>query len=147
MKTNRLVGATALAAALALLGGCQMMGSPAASSHTQVVTLTGKNEVPPNDSTAVGQGTVTVTPDRSVKVKVTVSGMAATAAHIHEGASGSNGPVIVPLDKSGDNEFVSKAEAKLTEAQYDAFKASRTYLNVHSTKHAGGEVRAQLQGR
>jgi hypothetical protein len=37
--------------------------------------------------------------------------MTATAAHIHEGASGSNGPVIVPFTKTSDNTFEAPAGA------------------------------------
>jgi hypothetical protein len=72
--------------------------------------------------------------------------MAATAAHIHEAAAGANGPVIVPFTKSGDNTFVAAEGAKMTEAQYEAFKAGRTYVNVHSNEHKAGEIRAQLKG-
>ena len=152
MITQRWAAAAAMAGAVALLSGCNTMnnalhGRPAGSgSNVQHVTLTGKSEVPVNDSTAIGQGDVTVASDRSVKVHVIVSGMTSTAAHIHEGAAGANGPVIVPLEKSAENTFVAKADAKLTETQYEAFKAGRTYLNVHSAKHPGGEIRAQLKG-
>ena len=44
-----------------------------------------------------GTATVRVGADRSVTVNITVSGMTPTAAHIHQGAAGANGPVIVPL--------------------------------------------------
>jgi hypothetical protein len=35
--------------------------------------------------------------------------------------------------------------AKLTDAQYDAFKAGRLYVNFHSAQHKGGEIRAQVR--
>ena len=38
------------------------------------------------------------------------------------------------------------ADAKLTEAQYAAYKAGNLYVNVHSAKNPGGEIRAQLKG-
>lgn len=147
MKRNTWTGTLVLASALGLLAGCNtmsnMMGGDHAGHH---VTLSGKSEVPPNDSSATGSGMVMVGSDRSVKARVTVSGMTATAAHIHEGAANANGPVIVPLEKSGDNTFVSKPDAKLTDSQYQSYKAGRTYLNVHSAAKPGGEVRAQLGG-
>ena len=37
--------------------------------------------------------------------------------------------------------------ARLTEAQYASYKAGNLYLNVHSARHPGGEVRAQITGR
>jgi hypothetical protein len=110
------------------------------------VTLSGASEVPPVTTTATGTGTITIDADRSVKGSVTVKDMTATASHIHEGAAGTNGPVIVPFTKTGDNTFAPAADAKLTEAQYTAYKAGNLYVNVHSAKNAGGEVRAQLKG-
>lgn len=111
------------------------------------VTLAGSNEVPAVTSSASGSGTVTVNADRTVTGRITVSGMTATAAHIHQGAPGANGPVIVPFVMQGDNTFVAKEGAKMTEDQYSAYKAGNTYVNVHSAKNPGGEVRAQLKGR
>ncbi|HXX82678.1 MAG TPA: CHRD domain-containing protein [Casimicrobiaceae bacterium] len=101
--------------------------------------------MPPVSTTAAGTGTVTIAPDRSVTAKITVTGMTATAAHIHEGAAGANGPVIVPFTKTADNTFAAPDGAKLTEAQYAGFKAGNLYVNVHSAKNPGGEVRAQLK--
>lgn len=149
MDTKRkLLVAMAAVGITGLMGGCKAMqdAMPGGGGHTQMVTLTGANEVPPVSSGATGTATVTVKPDRSVSAKVTVSGMTATAAHIHEAAAGANGPVIVPFTKSGDNTFVAADGAKMTEAQYEAFKAGRTYVNVHSNEHKAGEIRAQLKG-
>ena len=153
MNTNqrRLALGLAVAGALALLGGCETMhrmtGSDAkAGGGTQQVTLSGRNEVPPVTTEASGSGTVTVKADRSVDVRITVQGMTPTAAHIHTGAAGANGPVAVPLTKSGDSAFTAAPGAKFTEAQFESYKAGNTYLNVHSAKHPGGEIRAQLKG-
>ena len=110
------------------------------------VVLTGLNEVPPVATTAAGSGTVTINPDRTVTVIIAVAGMTATAAHIHEGAPGTNGPVIVPLGKTGDNTFAAPDGAKLTESQYASYKAGNLYINVHSANHPSGEIRAQLKG-
>jgi CHRD domain-containing protein len=149
MRRRTLVGAMAVAGAMGILAGCsqmkQMMGGESAGA-TQNITLSGNNEVPPVATPASGSGTVTVNPDRSVTVRITVTGMTATAAHIHEGAAGVNGPVIVPFTKSGDNTFVAPPGSKFTESQYAAFRAGNTYVNVHSAKNPPGEVRAQLRG-
>ena len=74
----------------------------------------------------------------------TVPTVAGTAAHIHFGAKGKNGPVIVPLAKKGDTYSVPEGR-KLTAAQMKAFKAGELYVNVHTARHKGGEVRAQIQ--
>jgi len=137
------IAALALAGAVGMLAGCQSMETMQGS---QQVALSGSNEVPPVTTTANGTGTVTIGADRSVKAMITVSGMTATAAHIHEAAAGANGPVIVPFTKTGDNAFAAPDGAKLTESQYASFKAGNLYVNVHSAKNPGGEVRAQLKG-
>jgi len=137
-------------AAAALASGCTQMHNMMygdGKSSGESVTLSGSNEVPPVTSSASGNGTVTVNSDRTVTGRITVSGMTATAAHIHQGAPGANGPVIVPFVMQGDNTFVAKEGAKLTEEQYTAYKSGNTYLNVHSAKSPGGEIRAQLKGR
>ena len=155
MNTKRkLIAALAAVGVAGIMGGCQAMkdampGSAAPTAgggHTQMVTLAGANEVPPVNTSATGTATITVKPDRTVTARVTVSGMNATASHIHEAAAGANGPVIVPFTKSGDNTFVAAEGAKMTEAQYEAFKAGRTYVNVPSTENKAGEIRAQLKG-
>ncbi len=141
--TRKWVGSSvAFLAAVGLLAACQSMGPAMA----QQITLSGSNEVPPVTTTATGTAMVTIGDDRSVKATVTATGMTATASHIHEGAAGANGPVIVPFTKTGDNTFAAPDGAKLTEAQYASYKAGNLYVNVHSAKNPGGEIRAQLKG-
>lgn len=106
--------------------------------------LTGSEEVPPVSTSATGEANFTVGSDGSVKGCVTTTGVQGTAAHIHQGAKGQNGGVIVPLAKSGDK-YCAADGAKLTEAQLSAFKAGNTYVNVHSAANKGGEIRAQLK--
>ena len=136
------VATMALAGAVGILASCQSMETMSG----QQVTLSGSNEVPAVATSASGSGTVTIKDDRSVSVHIMVTGMTATAAHIHEAAAGANGPVIVPFTKTGDNVFDAAAGAKLTDAQYAAYKAGNLYVNVHSAKNPGGEIRAQLKG-
>jgi hypothetical protein len=109
------------------------------------VTLEGKQEVPQVNTSASGSGTITVSPDKSVSGSVTTSGIAGTMAHIHEGATGKNGGVVVPLTKSGENGWVVPAGAKLSDGQYKAFKAGDLYVNVHSAANKGGEIRGQVK--
>ena len=135
--------ALVLTGAAAMLAGCQSMAPMMAG---QEIVLSGSNEVPPVTTSASGTGTVTINADRTVSAKITVTGMTATASHIHEGAAGANAPVIVPFVKTGDNTFAAPDGAKLTESQYASYKAGNLYVNVHSAKNPGGEVRAQLKG-
>ena len=117
----------------------------AASAADVTVKLSGSQEVPAVTTSASGNGTLTVGAGRAINGSVTTSGLAGTAAHIHMAAEGQNGPVIIPLVKSGDNGWVVGPGAKLTDAQYDAFKAGNLYVNVHSETHKGGEIRGQIK--
>jgi len=144
MSTTRIARIFLAAAAIGIGACAQQMQDMDAG---QQVRLWGSNEVPPAGTQAYGTGVVYVMPDRSVSVTLSVVDMVPTAAHIHEGAAGTNGPVIVPLVKISENAFVAPDGAKLTEAQYTAYKAGNLYINVHSTKYPGGEVRAQLASR
>lgn len=144
---RKLIAAMAIVAAATVLGSCTSMGPMGGMSNTQTLTLSGANEVPPVvGSPMSGTATVTINPDRTVSVKVAVTGMAATASHIHEGAPGTIGPVIVPFTKTGDNAFASPDGAKLTESQYASYKAGNLYVNVHSAAHPIGEIRAPIKG-
>ena len=116
----------------------------AASAEGLKVTLSGDQEVPRVSTAASANGTITVSPDKSVSGSITVAGMEATAAHIHEGARGKSGPVIIPLTKGSDDTWSVRAGAKLTDAQYKSYLAGDLYVNVHSAAHKGGEIRAQL---
>jgi hypothetical protein len=143
LRQRAVLSAIALVGALGIVVGCTSMSQ---SMSGQQVVLSGSNEVPPVTTPASGTGTVTINPDHTVSASITVTGMTATASHIHEGAAGTNGPVIVPFTKTGDNTFAAPAGAKLTDSQYASFKAGNLYVNVHSAKNPGGEIRAQLKG-
>jgi len=124
-----------------LLAGCATMNSGNAVN----VKLIGANEVPALNIATSGSGSFTVGADKSVSGSVTTYGVAGTAAHIHVGAYGNNGPVAIPLTKTSDNTWSVPAGAKFTDEQYQAYKAGETYVNVHSVEHKGGEVRGQLR--
>lgn len=141
--------ALAVACALAFTAGCNTMSNMMhgdRKSTSESVNLAGSNEVPAVTSSASGSGTVSVSGDCSVTANITVTGMTPTAAHIHMAEPGKNGGVIVPFVKQGENTFVAPPGAKLNEEQCRAYKSGNTYVNVHSAKNPGGEIRAQLKG-
>jgi hypothetical protein len=119
--------------------------APFALAKDIPVKLTGAQEVPAVSSAAAGTGTQSIGEDKSVKGSVTTTGVEGTAAHIHLGATGKNGPPIIALVKSGDNHWSVPANSQLTDEQYKSFKNGELYVNVHSAAHPGGEIRAQLQ--
>ncbi|WP_038488668.1 CHRD domain-containing protein [Collimonas arenae] len=125
-----------------LLGACSTMSMD--QSHTSEVTLDGAHEVPPTGSAASGSGTIMIAADKSVSGTVNTRGIQGKVAHIHEGALGKNGPVLIPLQKTGDDTWVVPAGAKLTDAQYASYMAGNLYVNVHSATNPAGEIRGQL---
>jgi hypothetical protein len=135
-------------AAIVALAGCAGMRDkmPAwmPGSGAIKVSLTGAEQNPPVNTEGKGSGSFRVAEDGTISGSVTTEGVKGTMAHIHQAAKGQNGPVIVPLTKNGDTYSVPEGR-KLTQAQMDALKASNLYVNVHSDRYKGGEVRAQLQ--
>ncbi|MFA7268590.1 MAG: CHRD domain-containing protein [Sterolibacterium sp.] len=109
------------------------------------ITLNGDQEVPPVKTAATGSGNITVNSDMSLSGGITTKGINGTMAHIHQGSAGANGPVIIPFVKNGDNGWMVPAGTKMTEAQYQAYKAGQLYVNVHSVENKGGEIRGQLK--
>src|SRR5580765_8559175 len=115
------LGAVALIAA-----GCASAGKT-----TSTATLTGAQQVPPVTTTASGTTDISARPSRcpsaatslscpTLHGNVWTSGVAATAAHIHQGAPGQNGPPIVTLVKTGDNIWAVPLGSSITDAQYQA---------------------------
>ena len=129
------------------LAGCSTYSNNAPSwmpgSNAIKVKLTGTEEVPPLSVSGSGEGTFRVAEDGTVSGNITTKDVAGTMAHIHRGAKGTNGPVIVPLDKNGDT-YTVPAGRKLTPEQIKDLKAGNLYVNVHTAKNKGGEVRGQL---
>jgi hypothetical protein len=117
-----------------------------ASAKDVKVTLSGDQEVPAVTTDAKGEGKIKVGDDKTVSGKITTSGIEGTMGHIHEGAApGQNGPPIITLEKGADGSWSVPAGSKLTDEQYDAFKAGRLYVNIHSAEHKGGEIRSPLK--
>jgi len=149
--------AAAVAAVLLVAAGCASTeksegtarsegaakSATAGKGQTIKVALSGDNVVPPVKTKATGNGTITVGADKSVSGKINTTGVDGTAAHIHDGAPGKNGPVIIPLTKSG-NDWTVPAGAKLTDEQYKDFQAGNLYVNVHSAENKSGEIRGNL---
>jgi hypothetical protein len=137
MKIRILTGAT--------VGALLLAAFSTAGAADLAVTLTGDQEVPAVATPAKGTGTITIGDDKSVSGSIKTTGVAGLMAHIHEAPAGKNGPPFITLQKKSDDEWAVPAGAKLTDAQFEAFKAGNLYVNVHSAEHKGGEIRTQLK--
>lgn len=108
--------------------------------------LTAKQEVPAQvvkDTKAKGLFTGKLV-GRKLTWKLTFSGLTgkATAAHIHMGAMGKAGNVVISLCTSCRSGVHGKAT--LTAALTKALGHHKLYVNVHTAKNPNGEIRGQL---
>lgn len=111
-----------------------------------VAELTGDEENPPVNT--AGRGVTVVRVDGSesyFEYWISVrdeSGL--ISAHIHRGALGANGPVVVPFSVVPFGGWLSGAAA-LTPGLLEDLKAGNLYANVHNATHQAGVMRGQLR--
>lgn len=132
--------------ALALLMSCS--GGSAMSISTLVASLNGAQEMPPNASTATASGNATV--DMATQVltaTLTSTGLVGTAAHIHNGAPGSNGPVVFALTETPAGSGHWSTTVTLTREELHLLLAGNYYFNIHSPTFPNGEIRGQITAR
>jgi len=138
----------AAGAALLALGGCA--GSPQNRRASLMVTLTGIQEVPgPGDPDGNGTVEMRVAPAESqVCWDLYARGIdPATAAHIHRGAAGIAGPVVLMLttpDAAGRSQGCATVDQNL--ARELAMRGYDFYVNVHTAAQPQGAIRGQLRG-
>jgi hypothetical protein len=139
-------GAAIASAASVLLVACGGGGddTPAVPPETLSVVLSADQEAPtPVASGATGSAMLSLErATRTLSGNVSVDGTVPTLAHIHAGAAGSAGAVVLPLTVSGSG--ASLAATVLTQAQLDSLDAGALYVNIHSAASPTGEIRGQI---
>jgi hypothetical protein len=125
-----------------------LAGAAGSRSDRFSASLNRRAEVPsPKGVSALAGGRFTATLSGSkLTWKLTFKHLTgqATAAHIHLGAKGKAGPVIVPL--CGPCKSPVNGTSVLKASTISAMKAGNTYVNVHTLKNAPGEIRGQVHG-
>jgi hypothetical protein len=147
MRGRQRVAIIALMLLVAAVAVAGTAGAVQAQGRTLSTTLTGAAEVPgPGDPDGSGTATLTVNPGLGqICYELTVSGIApATAAHIHVGAVGVAGPVVVPLAPPTDGTSSGCAEVSRELALAILMSPSDYYVNVHNAEFPAGAVRGQL---
>ena len=140
---RRLAATIAAAAMIAGLG----TSAPAQPGATQFsAALTGANEVPPGDPDGAGTARIRVLGTlNQICVRLEVRGIdRATAAHIHRGAEGVNGPPVVNLDPP-DDEDEDDCD-RIGDGLADEIQANPAgfYVNIHTAAFPNGAIRGQL---
>jgi hypothetical protein len=156
MQTKRLLTLSGLTTLVAtVLVALLLVMAPAgaaqdATTETGQFTaiLKGAQEVPPVATAASGMARFTLTNDDKLTYEVAVQNITGiTAAHIHPGAPGVNGPPLFTLFDGTDTFDPGNpisGEVTLTNAQVTALLAGNYYINVHTSANPGGEIRGQI---
>lgn len=127
-----------------------------------VTELTGFEEVPPvNNTSAIGVAEFKLGQD-NIMYTVNVTDIEnITAAHIHSGQVGENGPIVITLFKE-DTPSTAMTTGVLSEGNItatnlegpmagqllsnliSAMRNDQTYVNVHTQQNPNGEIRGQI---
>jgi len=137
-----------IAAGAILLAGCETVERAATEiiGNDFAATLNGANEVPAGDPDGVGTAHISIddATDR-VCTHLEVRNIGpVTAAHIHRGAAGVNGPPVITLDAPDDND--SDDCSNVDNALLDSIRRdpSAFYVNVHTSEYPNGAIRGQI---
>ena|SRR5688572_5889371 len=140
----------------------------ATEASAQIVTLkttmSGGEEVPVINTGMVGTAEVSVdVTNREVAVTLNVwnAPTATTAGHIHVGAAGIGGPVVLNFPagvagrtgdfamtfRLGEAAFVARPAQGINTLDdiIQAIVNGNAYVNIHTTQNPGGEIRGQLK--
>ena len=136
----------------AVVLGVLAVAPPMASATTILFTisLTGSQETPSNLSGAAAGGIAAFdSVADTISVSAFFAGLAspATASHIHDGAPGVPGPVIVsftPFTPAATSGSIVGGPLAFPVADIPDLLAGNTYFNIHDALFPGGEIRGQL---
>ncbi len=112
-----------------------------------VSNLCGGQEVPAVTTNASGAGYMSLSRDKlDVALDVVTNGLSsnATGAHVHRGAKGVNGPVVISLNNRTVGNAANGAYLLgAVPAFADSVSRGLTYFNFHNTANPNGEIRGQ----
>jgi hypothetical protein len=148
MKTKLTVALLALAAVGLLVP--TLSGAVATQLSAK---LKGNQEVDGGDPNGRGEAFVAVKKPRKRKLCFELSWdkiEPPTAAHIHKGVKGVNGPIKVTLFEDPDGLTVSEVEGCVKKVRKRIAKRLRKtpekfYVNVHNAEYPDGAIRGQLE--
>jgi hypothetical protein len=140
------IGSLATATVICVTGASGALATGAATNWS--TKLSAAQEIPKQavkDTAAHGSFTATLTGTK-LKFTLTFSRLTgpATMAHIHLGAKGKSGPILVTLCTPCSSP-VTKTVTASAKLQKDYAK-HLLYVNVHTAKNPNGEIRGQLNG-
>jgi hypothetical protein len=166
----RILKITASAVILTLSLMVVLGQSSQGSNESHKADLTGYEEVPAVSSTGTGKLRLKVNEDsQTIEYELSyenLEGTTTTASHIHLGQKGVNGGVIAFFCGGGGKDpctpgsgtftgtivpadIIGPAAQGLAAGEFAevlrALRAGQIYVNVHTNKHPGGEIRGQVK--
>jgi hypothetical protein len=113
---------------------------------TYTVHMTGSQETPKGSPKGTGTFKYQLNTKTSMLCySLTWSGIGTpNAAHVHKGAKGVEGPVIIPLSTSTPVAHSGCVKVKKSLLLAIKNKPGGYYVNVHTTAYPGGAIRGQL---
>jgi hypothetical protein len=123
--------------------------STAAFGRVFSVNLAGAAEGTTGDPDGTGTATIRILRDAGkVCFRLTAQNiiLPSVGAHIHRAAAGSNGPIVIPLEAPGASGVSTGCATGVATTLLDEILANPAgfYVNIHTTDHPGGAIRAQL---
>jgi hypothetical protein len=157
-NVKTVVALVAVASAIAIpsiaLGNARRSEGSLSAMHAAekpyVTQLTGANEVPgPGDADGAGAATVSIGVIDATTAEVcwdlAYSGIdAPAAAHIHRGAAGVAGPVVVDFGTPGATSHTGCVDVTIALAEEIRTTPAGFYVNVHNAAFPAGALRGQL---
>ena len=147
MKMNKLTFVAILASSAALVG-CATLEETIAeeTADTYYATLTGAQEVGGGDPDGAGRAEISIS-DGFGQVcwdLNDISGIGPiTAAHIHVGAAGTNGPPVFPLRLANEGGYKGCTDG--AEWTQDRIEDNPQAFYVHTAQYPNGAIRGQLR--
>ena len=154
-RRRRFLGAPiilATALVLGLLAAAPARAGVPTFQDRMSASLLGTNEVPPADLDGFGDATLQfftsgggLDGEICWRIRVHNIGLPALMAHIHEGAAGVNGPIVVfltPPDATGVSQGCTAVDPDLFLAI--GSNPAGYYVNVHTEEFPSGAVRGQI---
>lgn len=125
--------------------------TPAPAEATVLSTnLSGEEEVPgPGVADGVGTATITLKEGQLCYELSATMGETPTAAHVHQGAKGAAGKVVVDLKPSftnGESAFLGEDCVAADAVTLSSLEGDPGgfYVNIHTAEHKDGALRGQL---
>lgn len=140
-----------LAMAFALVASLALAGGVLAAETTLTADLAGVTEGEnPGNPDGSGSATITLDPESGeVCWAMTAEDIGAvTQSHIHTGAEGASGGVLIPLDVDGFDGTTEGCTSDVAAADIQMVldNPAGFYVNLHTTDFPAGAIRGQLEG-